>query len=70
MLAGKGIGIDGHIMDVAEGTQVVYSTYMVIMFVGNQDGIKGLTEVYTQHLLAEIGAAVHKDVGIAFLYEG
>ena len=49
--------------------EVVDAPYMVVMLVGDEDGAQRLGHLDAQHLLTEVGAAVHEEPRVALLEE-
>jgi len=56
-----GIEVDG--FGIGQGTQVIDSAHMVVVFMGDEAGVNGTFESNSKHLLSEVGAAVDEDAG-------
>ena len=63
------VTIDIDITIFAERTQVVYSPYMVIVFMGNQQPIY-FSERHSEHLLPDIRTGIYQQPGALCLYHG
>ena len=61
------IGINVYIPKTAVGTQVVDTAHMVVVGVGDKDGVD-LPKLLLQHLLTEIWSAVYEQTGV-FCFE-
>ena len=63
------IDVDGFGFQQVEGARVVQASGVVLVVVGEQDGIQ-VPDPCAQHLIAEIGAGVHQDRQSAVFHQG
>jgi hypothetical protein len=85
VLAGIGVGIERYLVGITEGSQVVDTPHMVVVLMRDEYTVDApevcpgpiallwrpvAMEVNRQHLLTEVGTAVHKEVGGWGLYQG
>jgi len=64
------VTIKRQVVKIAERTQVVYASHMIIMFMSDEYGIKPFVIADTKHLLAKVGAAIDEDAGVSLLHKG
>ena len=67
-LTGGGVGIDVDLTKSAIGSDIIHTSHVVIVGVGNQNGVY-LTERLWQDLLTEVRSAVYQQTGIACLHQ-
>lgn len=62
------IGKDIDITEAAEGAQVIYTSRVIVVLVGEKYSIQTV-EGYSQHLLTKVGATVDQDACIVGFYQ-
>src|SRR5574344_1106478 len=68
MISTKPLRIHIHITKHTEGTQVIQSTHMIIMFMRDQRSIQRL-EIHTQHLSTEIRTTIKQDALVSHVQQ-
>ena len=67
-LTGNGVGIDVDFAKLTIGTDIIHSSHVVVVCVGNEDGVN-FAERLRHDLLAEVRTTVYEQPGLVTLDE-